>query len=136
MVIILKWPLLSLYRVLTLQNKSENKELETLIENQKTYTVFTSPSSFDSFIKNYNKGLNNFGLYEVGPIYLGSKEEEQISCSAGIRSGSVLERHWAIEDREFDIYDSKKDAYKAMEAAGINLRPSFPHFPFNPDFLQ
>ena len=43
----------------TLQNKSENKELENLIENQKTYTVFTSPSSFDSFIKNYNANKTN-----------------------------------------------------------------------------
>jgi len=79
------------------------------------------PNLINNFIKNYNKGLNNSGLYEVGPIYLGSGEKEQISCSAGIRSGAVTERHWAIKDREFDIYDSKKDAYKALEAGGINL---------------
>ena len=66
----------------TLQNKSENKELETLIENQKTYTVFTSPSSFDSFIKNYNANKTN--IISIGTTtssYIKDKGHEPLITS-------------------------------------------------------
>ena len=78
------------------------------------------PNLINNFIKNNNKGLKNSGFYEVGAVYLGDKDNEQILCSAGIRAGPVVARHWSIEPREFDIYDSKKDAYLALEAVGIN----------------
>ena len=38
---------------------SEYKELKSLIETEKTYTVFTSPSSFNSFIKIYDANKTN-----------------------------------------------------------------------------
>ena len=78
------------------------------------------PNIIDHFIQNHKKGLKNSGLFEVGSIYLGDKEEDQIICSAGIRSGNHSARHWSIKDREVDIYDAKKDAFKALEAAGIS----------------
>ena len=83
------------------------------------------PNIINNFIKNNNKGIKNYGLYEVGSVYLGEDDKDQILCSAGIRSGQVLERHWAVEPREFDIYDSKKDAYCALQAMSINLDSVF-----------
>jgi len=73
------------------------------------------------FINNHKKGLRNSGLFEVGSIYIGNKENDQLTCSAGIRAGQISQRHWSIKSREADIYDVKKDAYKALEAAGINV---------------
>jgi len=73
------------------------------------------------FVKNNKKGLKNSGLFEVGSIYLGDKERDQLICSTGIRSGQLSSRHWSIDPREVDIYDVKKDAYKALEAVGINI---------------
>ena len=78
------------------------------------------PNLINNFLKNNNRGLKNSGLFEVGSIYLGDKENEQIACSAGIRSGQASVRHWGIKPREFDIYDSKKDAYNALQSLGIN----------------
>jgi phenylalanyl-tRNA synthetase beta chain len=78
------------------------------------------PNIIDHFIRNHKKGLKNSGLFEVGSIYLGDKEEDQLICSAGIRSGNHSARHWSIEGREVDIYDAKKDAFKALEAVGVS----------------
>ena len=78
------------------------------------------PNIIDHFINNHKKGLKNCGLFEVGSIYLGDKEEDQRICSAGIRSGKHSVRHWSIESREVDIYDAKKDAFKALDAVGIS----------------
>ena len=79
------------------------------------------PNLINNFIKNNNKGLKNFGLYEVGAVYLGDQDRDQVLCSAGIRFGPLLERHWAVKHREADIYDVKKDLYNILEANGINL---------------
>ena len=79
------------------------------------------PNLINNFVKNLNKGLKNSGLYEVGSVYLGYEDKDQISCSAGIRSGKVEARHWASKPREFDIYDVKKDAFSALESLGVNL---------------
>ena len=73
------------------------------------------------FINNHKKGLKNIGLFEVGSVYIGDKESDQLLCSAGIRSGQSSSRHWSLEVRELDIYDVKKDAYKALDAVGINI---------------
>ena len=78
------------------------------------------PNLINYFIKNNKKGLKNSGLFEVGSIYLSDNENDQLICSAGIRSGQSSSRHWSLEVRELDIYDVKKDAYKALEAVGIN----------------
>ena len=62
--------------------KDEDKELETLIESQKTYTVFTSPSSFDSFIKNYNANKTN--IISIGTTtssYIKDKGHEPLITS-------------------------------------------------------
>jgi len=79
------------------------------------------PNLVNNFIKNNNKGLKNFGLYEVGAVYLGDQDKEQVLSSAGIRSGAVSQRHWAVKLREADIYDVKKDLYNVLESVGVNL---------------
>ena len=79
------------------------------------------PNLLNMFVSNHNKGLKNKGLFEVGTIYLGENEDQQIYCSAGIRSGQVLGRHWSSDDREVDIYDVKKDIFKILESLGLNL---------------
>ena len=78
------------------------------------------PNIIDHFINNSKKGLKNSGLFEVGSIYYGDKEEDQLICSAGIRSGNISSRHWSFDTREVDIYDIKKDAFKALESVGIS----------------
>ncbi len=48
-------------------------------------------------------------------------KKEQISCTAGIRSGQVLGRHWSSDKREVDIYDVKKDIFNILESLGLNI---------------
>ena len=68
------------------------------------------PNLINNFIKNNNKGLKNFGIYEVGAVYLGDKDTDQVSSSAGIRSGAVLSRHWAVKQKN-QIYMMLKRIY-------------------------
>ena len=79
------------------------------------------PNIIDHFINNNKKSLKNSGLFEVGSIYYGDKDEDQLICSAGIRSGNISSRHWSTAIREVDIYDIKKDAFKALESIGISI---------------
>jgi len=121
-----------LYEVVTFSFLSEkssklfnNNSHEIIIDNpiSKDLSIMRAsllPNIIDHFIKNHKKGLKNSGLFEVGSIYRSEKEEDQWMCSAGIRSGNHSARHWSIEDREVDIYDVKKDAFKALEAVGIS----------------
>ena len=78
------------------------------------------PNIIDHFVNNIKKGLKNSGLFEVGSVYYGEEEDDQVICSAGIRSGNISSRHWSTDNREVDIFDIKKDAYKALEAVGIS----------------
>jgi len=123
-----------LYEVVTFSflSKKESKLFNANISPVKLDNPISEDLSFmrpsllsnliNCFIDNYKKGLKNSGLFEVGSIYMGDKESEQIACSAGIRSGEVSSRHWDLDTREADIYDVKKDAYKALEAIGINIK--------------
>ena len=122
-----------LYEVVTFSFLSEkssklfkNDAHEIIIDNpiSKDLSIMRAsllPNIIDHFIKNHKKGLKNSGLFEVGSIYRSEKEEDQLMCSAGIRAGKASSRHWSIEDREVDIYDVKKDVYKALEAVGVSV---------------
>jgi phenylalanyl-tRNA synthetase beta chain len=122
-----------LYEVVTFSFLSEkssklfkNDAHEIIIDNpiSKDLSIMRAsllPNIIDHFIKNNKKGLKNSGLFEVGSIYRSEKEEDQLMSSAGIRAGKTSSRHWSIEDREVDIFDVKKDAFKALEAVGVSV---------------
>lgn len=74
----------------------------------------------NSYQKNYLRNFANLSLFEVGKIFAGTKEAEQKLMVAGIRAGKNKEQDHYQDQRDFDIFDVKKDFYDIVEIFGIN----------------
>lgn len=74
----------------------------------------------EAAVRNEARGYPNASLCEVGPVFVGSKPEDQSIIAGGIRSGSFSDRNWADDKaaRNVDLYDAKADALAVLEAAG------------------
>lgn len=68
--------------------------------------------------RNIDRGLTDFGLFELGPAYLDDTPEGQLLVAAGLRQGNMTSRHWSAPSRPVDAIDAKGDALAALEAAG------------------
>ena len=68
--------------------------------------------------RNLARGLNNFGLFEIGPVYADRSAQGQSTSVAGIRVGSSGQRHWLNPPRGVDIFDAKTDVLAALAAVG------------------
>jgi len=71
--------------------------------------------------KNINVGIDSLSLFEVGPIFLGDKPDEQTSTVTGLRLGKRIVRDWRNSSKDFDFYDIKLDVLRTLEAIGVNI---------------
>jgi len=80
------------------------------------------PSGLPSLVaaagRSLARGLNNFGLFEIGPVYRDRTPEGQSTSVAGIRVGESGPRHWLDKSRPVDAYDAKADALAVLDAIG------------------
>ncbi len=78
------------------------------------------PNLIQAATKNAAQGYGDTALFEVGPVFAGTRPDEQKTVISGIRAGRNSERHWADSHaaRSVDVYDAKADALAALEAAG------------------
>lgn len=67
--------------------------------------------------RNIDHGLQNFGLFELGPTYQDSSPEGQLLVASGIRQGNIEHRNWSNLSRIVDAIDAKGDALATLEAA-------------------
>jgi len=77
--------------------------------------------------RNIDRGLSDFGLFELGPAYLDDTPDGQLLVAAGIRQGDMTARHWSRASRAVDAIDAKGDALAALTAASAptaNLQTS------------
>lgn len=68
--------------------------------------------------RNVDRGLVNFGLFELGPAYLDDTADGQLLVAAGLRQGNVAGRHWSDAPRPVDAIDAKGDALAALDSVG------------------
>lgn len=68
--------------------------------------------------RNRDRGASSVALFEVGPSYLGAEPGEQLQVAACVRAGSTGPRHWAGAGGPVDVFEAKRDALAALEAAG------------------
>jgi len=68
--------------------------------------------------RNRDRGAKSVALFEVGPVYLGTAPEDQLQVAAALRLGTAGSRHWRETAREIDLFEAKRDALAALEAAG------------------
>lgn len=67
---------------------------------------------------NADRGQKAIGLFEVGPEYADDTPKGQSLVAAGIRAGVKHTKHWIEGANAVDVFDAKKDAIAALEAAG------------------
>ena len=70
--------------------------------------------------KNLDRGIKDLSLFEIGPIFYGSNPGEQQTVIGGLRSGKVSRLSWIEKDRNFDVFDIKKDIIQTLVEAGYD----------------
>ncbi len=74
--------------------------------------------------RNNNRGFADVALFEVGQIYRGDGEKDQVIAAAGVRAGNAAltgsGRHWAGNAKAADMLDAKADAFALLAALGFD----------------
>ncbi len=75
--------------------------------------------------KNLNRGKKDLSLFEIGPVFNGSKPGDQETVIGGLRSGKVSRLSWIENDRNVDVYDVKKDIVQTLIEVGYEKSEIF-----------
>ncbi len=76
------------------------------------------PNLMQAAQRNKDRGQAGIALFEVGPVYANDTETGQSLVAAGLRAGANGNRHWSRAQASVDVFDAKRDALAALEAAG------------------
>ena len=60
-------------------------------------------------------------LFEIGPVFQGSKPGEQSTMIGAIKTGKYSRKNWIEKERNFDVFDIKNDAIRILNEIGIDL---------------
>ena len=58
-------------------------------------------------------------LFEVGPVFRGSKPGQQLTMIGAIKTGKYSRKNWIEKERNFDVFDIKNDAVRTLNEIGI-----------------
>lgn len=72
----------------------------------------------DSYKKNSLRNFDNLSLFEIGNIFENDKQSLSI---AGLRVGKNLNYSHYHDNRDFDIFDVKKDLFDVVKTFGVNI---------------
>ncbi len=75
--------------------------------------------------KNLDRGFKDISLFEIGPIFKGSKPGEQLTVVGAIKSGKISRLNWNEKDRIVDVFDVKKDVIQTLVEAGYDRQSFF-----------
>jgi len=73
----------------------------------------------ESYKRNYLRGFADLSLFEMGKIFSDISEKGQKLMIAGIRAGKNKEQNHYNDQRDFDVFDVKKDLLEVIEIFGI-----------------
>ena len=77
------------------------------------------PNLLAAAARNQNRGEANIQLFEVGPIFTGTKPEDQRTACAGILQGMMAEADWQQAARPVDLFDAKAALLACLEQLGL-----------------
>jgi phenylalanyl-tRNA synthetase beta chain len=101
----------------------ENKQVEIINPISSDLNVLRN-SIFSNLIiylnKNLDRGFKDISLFEIGPIFYGTKPGEQKTVISGLRSGKVSRLSWLEKERLVDVFDVKKDVVQSLVEAGFS----------------
>ena len=73
--------------------------------------------------RNADRGYGDVALFEVGQIFKGDGEKDQIWAAAGVRRGAArlagAARNWASKPEPVGVFDAKADALALLATLGI-----------------
>jgi len=70
--------------------------------------------------KNIHRNFEDLMLFEVGPVFKGSKPGEQLTMINAIKTGKYSRKNWIEKERSFDVFDIKNDALRTLNEIGLN----------------
>ena len=70
--------------------------------------------------KNIHRNFEDLMLFEIGPVFKGSKPGEQSTMIGAIKTGKYSRKNWIEKERNFDVFDIKNDALRTLNEVGIN----------------
>jgi len=70
--------------------------------------------------KNIHRNFEDLMLFEIGPVFKGSKPGEQSTMISAIKTGKYSRKNWIEKERNFDVFDIKNDALRTLNEIGIN----------------
>jgi len=69
--------------------------------------------------KNIHRNFEDLMLFEIGPVFKGSKPGEQLTMIGAIKTGKYSRKNWIEKERNFDVFDIKNDALRTLNEVGI-----------------
>ena len=69
--------------------------------------------------KNIYRNFEDLMLFEIGPVFLGSKPGEQSTMIGAVKTGKYSRKNWIEKERNFDVFDIKNDALRILNEIGI-----------------
>jgi len=69
--------------------------------------------------KNIHRNFEDLMLFEIGPVFKGSKPGEQSTMIGAIKTGKYSRKNWIEKERNFDVFDIKNDALRILNEVGI-----------------
>jgi len=70
--------------------------------------------------KNIHRNFEDLMLFEIGPVFNGSKPGEQSTMIGAIKTGKYSRKNWIEKERSVDIFDIKNDALRTLSEIGID----------------
>ena len=78
------------------------------------------PNLLDGIAKNLAHSINSSHLFEMGPVFYGSKPTEQHLYISGVRQGSNIIQDWSNKVSTPDVYDAKNDVFAILKLFGVS----------------
>jgi phenylalanyl-tRNA synthetase beta chain len=69
--------------------------------------------------KNIHRNFEDLMLFEIGPVFKGSKPGEQSTMICAIKTGKYSRKNWIEKERDFDVFDIKNDVVRTLNEIGI-----------------
>ena len=70
--------------------------------------------------KNIHRNFEDLMLFEIGPVFKGSKPGEQSTMISAIKTGKYSRKNWIEKERSFDVFDIKNDALRTLNEIGFD----------------
>ena len=72
--------------------------------------------------RNQDRGYEDLGIFEVGPIFFGKQPGQQLTVAGGVKTGLIGRKSWIDKPRKLDVFDIKSDVIRTLFE--LNLKES------------